>query len=457
MTNRARSLRLRLSAGAVIVIVLALSVTGASLSELFARHLERRIGQELDTHLAQIIGSVRLDGNGLSLAREPADPRFAQIFGGLYWQVVDETSATSLRSRSLWDTRIALASDSTMPGERHTHDVPGPRDAVLFTHEETVLVPAPDGEHRLRVAVAIDRGEIETLASGFARDLTGVLVALGVVLVAGFWIQVSSGLKPIDKVLAGVAAIRAGATRRMETKDTPPEIAPLVEEVNALLDAQEAEMARARDRAADLAHGLKTPLTALAADIGRLRARGETGIADDIEDLAGRMRRHMERELARARGRHGRARTASDVGKALQAVIKTVKRTPEGERVEIEMRAGGRHAAAVEMDDLTEIIGNLVENAARHARSRVIATLSQGAACVTIAIADDGPGLDEHARAAALRRGGRLDTTGAGAGLGLAIVGDIVSACGGQFRLGRSAEWGGLEAVVTLPAGPAAQ
>lgn len=458
----ARSLRLRLSAGAIAVIVLTLAITGLSLSSLFSRHLERRIGQELDTHLAHIIGTIRLSDATLSLSREPSDPRFQQIFGGLYWQVGDTTTGGILKSRSLWDTALELPQDAPAPGEKHVHDLAGPQDTTLFAHEEMVIVTTPDGDHRMRVAVAIDRGELEVLASGFSRDLTGVLVILGLVLIVGFFIQVSSGLRPIGKVLAGIAAIRSGAARRMDAEGAPAEIAPLVSEVNALLDAQEAEMMRARDRAADLAHGLKTPLTALAADIARLRAKGEGEIADDIDELAARMRRHMERELARARTRHGRSPTGADVAAAIEAVARTLRRTPAGETVAIEIEAGAPVTAAIDREDLSEIVGNLLENAVRHAKTRVTATADASGDLITIAIADDGPGLDDAAREAALARGGRLDTagldgSGAGAGLGLAIVGDILAACGGRLMLGRSRRLGGLEATVTLPLGTVPQ
>ncbi|MEQ8826651.1 MAG: sensor histidine kinase, partial [Parvibaculum sp.] len=143
-----RSLRLRLIAFAAIVVVAALVVTGISLSALFAGHLERRIGQELDTHLNQLVGGLRIDANGVSLFREPVDPRFAAVFGGLYWQVNDLTSQTVLRSRSLWDTYLEVPGDVLSPGEIHVHDVEGPQGATLLTHEAMIVLSAPDGDHR---------------------------------------------------------------------------------------------------------------------------------------------------------------------------------------------------------------------------------------------------------------------------------------------------------------------
>ena len=102
--RKPKSLRLRLFALAVAVMAVAMVTAGFGLTALFTRHLERRVGQELDTHLQLLAGGLRIDESGaLSLVREPADPRFSRVLGGLYWQIGDTTSGRKLVSRSLWD------------------------------------------------------------------------------------------------------------------------------------------------------------------------------------------------------------------------------------------------------------------------------------------------------------------------------------------------------------------
>lgn len=446
-----KSLRFRLFAYAAIVVAAALLVTGISLSALFSRHLERRVGQELDTHLNQLTGGLRLDASAaLSLGREPVDPRFQAVFGGLYWQVDDETTANRLKSRSLWDTHIDIPGDVLRPGETHVHDAAGPQGARVLVHETLVLLSAPDGDHRLRVAVAIDRAEISALATGFARDLAPVLAILGIVLLLGFLLQIGEGLKPVYRVLAGVSAIRSGAARRLQADRVPQEVSPLVEEVNALLDAQDQAISRARDRAANLAHGLKTPLSALVSDVERLRARGDTDIADDISELTGRMRRHIQRELARARLRHGRSQDRTPLKPVVDGILRALKRTPEGENLDLECAVQSDLTVPVDPDDLNELIGNLAENAVRFARSRVLVDAITSPDAVLIRIADDGPGLDPGNLDRAVEPHQRLDQSGAGAGLGLTISGDIVESLGGRLELGTSL-LGGLEARISIP------
>lgn len=447
----ARSLRFRLLAFAAIVLAAALLVTGFSLSTLFTRHLERRVGQELDTHLNQLVGGLRLaPGTGISLMREPVDPRFQAVFGGLYWQVDDLTGDTQLRSRSLWDTRLDVPGDTLRPGQTHIHDMPGPQTSKLLAHEIMVLLSAPDGDHEVRLSVAIDRAEISALATGFSRDLAPVLAILGGVLLLGFLLQIGEGLKPVYRVLAGVTAIRNGASKRLEADGVPREVAPLVEEVNALLDAQDQAISRARDRAANLAHGLKTPLSALASDIERLHAKGETEIADDISDLAHRMRRHMERELARARLRHGRSQDRTPLKPIVDGIFRALQRTPAGEELELHNAIGTSVTVPIDPDDLNELIGNLAENAVRFARSRVIVDTEITPEAVLIRICDDGPGLDPAGMLNAIKPNQRLDQSELGAGLGLAISGDIVDSFGGQLELGVSS-MGGLEARISIP------
>ncbi len=446
-----RSLRFRLFAYAAIVVAVALLVTGFSLSALFDRHLERRVGQELDTHLNQLTGGLRFDANSaLSLDREPVDPRFHAVFGGLYWQVGDETKATELKSRSLWDTDINVPDDALRPGETHVHDTAGPQGSELLVHETLVLLSAPDGDHRLRVAVAIDRAEISTLETGFAKDLAPVLAILGGVLLLGLLLQIGEGLKPVYRVLTGVSAIRNGALRRLEVDNVPQEVAPLVEEVNALLDAQDQAISRARDRAANLAHGLKTPLSALVSDVERLRARGETEIADDISELTERMRRHIQRELARARLRHGRSQDRTPLKPIVDGILRALKRTPAGEDLRLECAVDAASTVPVDPDDLNELLGNLAENAVRFARHHVRVEAKSSSDAIVIRIGDDGPGLDMVDANRAIEQDQRLDQSETGAGLGLAISGDIVDAFGGKLELG-SSSLGGLEARISIP------
>ena len=208
------------------------------------------------------------------------------------------------------------------------------------------------------------------------------------------------------------------------------------------------EIERSRSRAADLAHGLKTPLAALGADAARLRERGEDDIAREIEAVGDAMSRHVDRELARARAR-STARQRGSVATALKplvdSLIATLSRTPAAQHLAFDARIAEGLNVPLDRTDLAEVLGNLLENAARHAKQQV--RIGADASGQTITVEDDGPGIAAAERARVLERGARLDQRGDGAGLGLAIVQDVLSAYGWRLELAAS-DLGGLKATI---------
>lgn len=447
---RRRSLRLRLLLAAAISITLALVVAGFVWVRLFERHVERRLHEELEIHLQQLAANVMFDATAKLRLKQPlADPRFSQVYGGLYWQIFDGDSV-ALRSRSLWDSILALPRDPLALGVIHEHDIAGPRGASLLVRERRLVYTTPAGPRTLRLAVGVDRAALDRAVADFAADLLPSLAVLGAVLIAAAWLQVAIGLRPLEAVRRNLAAVRSFRQRRL-TRDYPDEVMPLVDEVNSLLEAQEQAIARARAHAADLAHGLKTPLTVLAADVARLRDKGETEVAAELDELADSMRRHVDRELARARIGIGRGfgEDSADVRAIADRIVRTLQRSPQGEALQWEVDVAGGVMAAVDPQDLAELLGNLLENAVKWARQRVRLT-AFAEDRVTIVIEDDGPGVPDEQLADLGRRGLRLDSGVPGAGQGLAIVGEIVAAYRGGLSLSRGST-GGLRASVALP------
>ena len=340
------SLRFRLLLAAAVSITLALVAAGLGLGALFERHVSRHQEARLAQSLDQILGNLELGAEGrIRLAGTPADPRFEIPLSGFYWQIQDDGHPTLLRSRSLWDQMLNLPGDDLPDGVLHRHDLGGPAGQSLLVLERRVLF-RPESEARpLRVAVALDRRELAAARRDFAIDMLPYLVVLGLALVLAAWLQVRVGLAPLERLRQGVRAIRSEGLGRLPP-DHPEEVLPLVEELNALIGAQEGAVERARAWTADLAHGLKTPLVALAADAERLRALGQPELADDLEQLAQTMRRRVDRELIRGRirarqsgpsgsgpsGVAGGPPPAADLGTCLDGVIRTLARTPRGPR-----------------------------------------------------------------------------------------------------------------------------
>ncbi|SIO47721.1 Signal transduction histidine kinase [Rhodovulum sp. ES.010] len=443
---RRLSLRLRLALAGAVAVTLAILLSSLGLAALFGAHVERRALAELSVQLDQVLAGVERAPDGtLELTTAPADPRFRQVYGGLYWQI--EAGGQVLRARALWDYEIPLPADTLGDGAEHVHDLPGPAGQPLLAIERSVTLPDRLGGDAMRAAVAMDRTDLAAARAGFLRDLIPYSALLAAALILAGWAQIAVGLRPLGAIRARVADIRTGRARRVGG-DVPAEVQPLAAEVDGLLAAREQEVARARTRAGDLAHGLKTPLQALMGEAGRLRAEGRGAAADAVEEIAGAMRAHVDRELARTRvamrGRQGRA----DLADVVAGLVRVMRRTGEGARCDWRVDLPEGLAVAADPGDLSEALGALIENAARHARTRVEIGAQPRGGRVQIVLRDDGPGIPPDRIDALMARGARADTRGSG--LGLAIARDIAEALDGTLSLRPASP--GLEARLSLPA-----
>ncbi len=441
---RRGSIRFRLWSAAAISVLVALVIAGIGLRFLFEQHVERRVVAELAVDLNQLIGATRFGADG-ALTVQPVltDPRFGAPLSGYYWQLRDLTSGRLVRSRSLWDQALDLPPGGD--GTQQVSEITGPDGAKLIAIGRRIT----DADGRgFAAVVAEDHQTIANAVDDYLLQLVPALALLGGVLLAAIFVQISVGLAPLEALRKAVRDVGARRSARLGVA-VPSEVLPLADEINRLLDGQERALARARTRATDLAHGLKTPLQILAADIRALRQKGETDLADAIGKSVAAIRRHVERELARARIAPGVGEPAGcRVATVAARVVSVVARMPGGENLAFKVDVPDAFEAPIDEGDLSEIFGNLLENAARFARSAITVSATADAAGTLITIADDGPGIAAADREAALMRGARLDESG-GTGLGLAIVSDIVAAYGGTLTLGDAGP--GLIVSIRLP------
>ncbi|MBN8995136.1 MAG: HAMP domain-containing histidine kinase [Rhizobiales bacterium] len=441
---KGHSLRLRLWSAAIVSIVLAIIVSGIGLGVLFEHHLERRADTDLSFELTRLIAATHFGPDGALTVAPLSDPRFDMPASGNYWQVEDMASGRVVRSRSLWDSTLSLPPSPA--GQLSFREIEGDGGHLLLSGARTIIDP---GGRSFRAIVAEDHGTIEESLRSYLRELAPALAVLGGLLIVANFLQITIGLSPLGRIKGAVRDVVSRKTSRLAGL-APNEVQPLADEINHLLENQEKALSRARLRATDLAHGLKTPLQVLSADVRLLRARGETDLAEGIERSVEAIRRHIERELARARlapqmgGQH-----RSRLAEIAASVVSVVRRTPRGEGLSFVIDAEPDLRVPIDESDLAELLGNLVENAAHFAKSTVRIAGSATGGETTIVVADDGSGIAEKDRHAVLLRGVRLAGSG-GHGLGLAIVSDIVEAYDGELVLGDCAP--GLKVTIILPA-----
>jgi signal transduction histidine kinase len=445
--RRIGSLTRRMIGVAALWIAALLLIGGYALDQVLSRSLVDSFDNQLVFILNSMIDASEIGPTGeVRFSRAPADQRFVQPGSGMYFQI-SGAGADTFASRSLWDRRLRVS-------DKHTDIKPHWYDTTEFGRDEPLRVVErdailPGSNVRWRFQVAESRRTLNDQIHHYRSILFWSFLALGIGLLVLAALQTFYGLWPLRRVREEVAAIRSGEKTRIGD-DFPAEIKPLTEEINQLLAHSEAQAEEARRHAGNLAHALKTPLTVI--------TNAATADSADLDDIVIResavMRRQIDHHLARARaiGRRAAAQSRARVWESLEAVQRAVDRLHEGVTVDI----AGDHQAQVrvERQDLDEMLGNLVENAAKYGHGRVFVTVEPKGAMVDIEVEDDGPGIPLERRGELFTRGARLDTTGKpGTGLGLAIVRDVAEIYGGSIRLEESEDLGGLLARLSLPAG----
>jgi signal transduction histidine kinase len=417
---------------------------GIALDRVLADAITRNFDDGMNYVLTAMISSAEIGPDGEVLFNRPlADQRFLEPNSGLYYQI-SARGHEDWRSRSLWDR--ALKVDAGHADQNfHVYNSKQFPDEDLRIMERTILLPGSNTRWMFMVAQAREGldSQIKTLRSTLFKSFA--LLALGLMVMAA--LQTIYGLLPLRKVRKEIVRMR-GAEKSRVTEPMPIEVLPMVEELNALLAHNERQAEEARTHAGNLAHALKTPLTVIMnAATAQAPDLGETVIRE-----ATTMRRQVDHHLARARavGRRGAAQSRADVWPSLQAVERAVARLYHEAR--IDMDGDKTTAVRVERQDLDELLGNLVENAAKYGGGSVFATVQRAGSMIEILVEDDGRGIPEEARTRIFDRGARLDSGKPGTGLGLAIVRDVAEIYGGTVGLEESEDLGGLLVRLRLPA-----
>ena len=434
-----------ISAGWISVLLLS---GGFALDRTLTNLVERNFDEQLEYVQTALIASSEIGPDGEVLLYRPlGDQRFLEPNSGVYWQISGE-GHEDWPSRSLWDRTLEIRAET--PGvEPVFYDSNQFPDEPLRMVERSVILP--DSDTRWTFAVASAREELDAQIARIRSILVWsfLVLAIGLLILAA--LQSYFGLRPLRRVREAIQRIRTTANNRV-TDPLPLEVQPLVQELNALLSHSERQAEEARTHAGNLAHALKTPLTV----VNNAATARAPDLADTVIREARTMRRHVDHHLARARavGRRATGHAQTPVADSARAVQRAVERLYPHVRFDIDGNCDA--TVAIERQDLDEILGNLIENAAKYGGGSVFVTLDAEKGeeahdpCV-IWVEDDGVGIPHAERERIFDRGARLDTGKPGTGLGLAIVRDVAEIYGGTVTLGESEDLGGLLVRLVLP------
>ncbi|MEX0604941.1 MAG: HAMP domain-containing sensor histidine kinase [Marinobacter sp.] len=431
----------RLLIAALMLVLVMLPVAGALLAYNFNQAVTTAFDERLESLLNVVLAGIDYDPveNTLVSGRALGDPRFDRVFSGWYWQVTDQNDRT-LTSRSLWDQRLPTIENRAID----IRDIEGPRGQALRRIERDVQLSNLDAT--LHLTVAASRVELDAEVNRFRQLLWISLAVLGFLLIVGLALQVRWGLTPLRRIRGNLREVESGSIEKLDT-DLPAELRELAEAINMILDRDRQLIERGRTAAGNLAHALKTPVSVLKTLSDRLPDAQRNAVVKELSRLDEAVRHH----LARASAAGAVSLTTSvDVQTVMSPVLDGIGRLAE--RRGLKFNKGPVPSIQVRMDsqDLQEILGNVLENAVKWARSEMSMVCEVSGNQFSITITDDGKGMTESECQTALKRGGKLDEHRSGSGLGLAIVMDLVKLYGGELVLS-PADGGGLAVVVRVP------
>ncbi|MEM8790458.1 MAG: HAMP domain-containing sensor histidine kinase [Pseudomonadota bacterium] len=308
----------------------------------------------------------------------------------------------------------------------------GPSDPILVTY--TVAISSARYEEL--IAERVD---------ALRRAALGAFAGFGVLMLILIVILVALVLAPLRRLDRAAERYAEGESLKIDGQ-YPSEIQAVVENLNTSIDRNEKLVERTRRYIGKIAHDLKHPL---AVTRNVLSHDGDPEIARSrLEAMGSMLDRYAQ--LATSIGPDG-PHPALGVRPFLEGAREGFLLLYRSAPLAIDLDCPPDLTLRMAETDLDAIVANLMSNAHRHARSRILVTASRQGGHVRITVEDDGPGLTEEARRKAMSWGERLDTSAPGSGFGLAIVADQAALYAGDLMLERSERLGGLSASVTLP------
>ncbi|OCW55778.1 sensor histidine kinase [Hoeflea olei] len=451
------SLTARVLLLASVWAVIALVAIAIVISQLYRSGSERAFNELLRAHLNSVINAVSVNDAG-RLAGNPqlGDLVFDQPGSGWIWLVepLGMLGGPRLASISAGDLTIPPPGTDALPfNDRYQRSYSATDDAGNRMEIIETEVELDSEGHAARFRVGGNRAVLEDDIAAFSHNLYLALALFGIGSLLVNAVAILYGLKPLDQARQALGRIRAGEAQKLDGA-FPREIAPLAGEINALIEANHRVVERARMQVGNLAHSLKTPIAVLineSRDMGPAHAKL---VRTQAETMQAQVQTYLDR--ARIAAQRGSVLARTEAAPVIERLVRVMAKLNRD--LDFSTDIDPKDAVlAMESQDLEEALGNLVENAAKFARSHVVVRLrpAPDAAAprgmMRIDIEDDGPGLDEAGMAEAMKRGRRLDESKPGTGLGLSIVAEIASEYKGGFALAR-AQAGGLSAQLTLPA-----
>lgn len=441
MSHEAPSLERNIRRGLILLVVPAFILLLLLLHTAMNRITREYIGSRLGDDVENIITALDWKDGRWQVDQNRVADIYKRVRTGHYFIIRWEGG--ELRSRSLWDVKPSVELIET--GKIAQFQAKGLGDEHWLIWQQGVHKQGRD----VTIWVAEDISSFVARQREYEYYLLTVLVALTLLIILfqrtilrwGF-----ASLKPLQTAL-NRGEISGGVKL---PNAIPEEVRPLADAIERLIDHSGKQLSRSRTATGNLAHELKLPLQ-------HLRILSEVAEVEDnrqaLREIYSQLRRRIEGELRRAK--ISGSPTPGELfnpGEELPYLIQLLNRQrKEGEGEIVLDQDLPEHAIPFDRDDMLELVGNLLDNAWRYARSRVLLSFRENRASWTLIVRDDGPGIPDEKLETMTWRGSRADEQGDNNhGLGLSICKSVVSSYGGSMRL-QTAPEGGLQVTIDIP------
>ncbi len=444
-----RSLNARITVGAGVVLAVFVALSAFALERAFRDSARGARQERLLAQVYLLMAAAEVDPAGrLSLAGGPSEPRLALPSSGLYAAIVDGRGQVAWRSRS--SLTVQLPAVEVLPaGEQRFAEVSGGKGEEYFLQSYGVYWMTGNASHPFTFAVAEDLVPFYQQLNLYRRSLWTWLGAMALLLLIAQSVILRWGLAPLRRVADELTRLEQGEQEQI-TGEYPTELKGLTENLNTLLVHERAQQKRYRDALADLAHSLRTPLTLIRAELQQIDS--ETARVHALDEQVQRMDQIVAYHLQRAAASGRSAMTVPQALRpAVDRVVRALGKAHAEKAVQAEVVLDPAMRFRGDEGDLTEMLGNVLDNAFKWCRGRVRVRAEFRDGDLALTVEDDGPGIAPADIERLGERGVRADRSVPGHGIGLAVTRDIAEAYGGRLSISRS-PIGGAAITLTLPA-----
>ncbi len=436
------SIQVKLSIGLFISLVLAFSYLWQSTNDSIRALSEQYVVQHLKHDAESILNALSVDDkNKLSLNLKQIEPVYLRPFSGQYYLIKAKNKL--IRSRSLWDQELLIP--DLMAGEQKIFSLIGPEKQPLL------IIASGFNKQGMTYTIAVAEDITPTLIGqqNFQYKYSYTVGGLLVFLLACQVLILRLSFRPLKHIQQQIKQLRQGELQQIDLQ-VPDEVFDLVGEINHLLRVMENRLERSRNALGDLAHALKIPLTVIQQLTNSHTLKAQPEICDSLQKQTNNMQGVIQRVLKQARfSGEGVVISKFNAREEVPELIKVLQSMYREKGISIQYTQTGKEVIAIDREDMMELLGNLLDNACKWAKSKITISIDNNES-VQIMIEDDGPGVSKENRVKLIKRGIRLDEMNEGHGLGLSIVQYMVEQYGGQLKLDHSSQLGGLLVKVTL-------